>query len=363
MSSLLSSQYAVWILASEGTYGTDAIETILDADGALTYLDLDNPSSMIPVSELFEPDRVRASHSGVPHSVINNHMAVELSGPLKGKEAAGAGNEAPLYSPILLASNFAETVVSATSATYALKTAQQGSFTAYHYRRNLEDNLWRLVYGYGIRGSTKLSFGVNVEPTFTFGGLSANWVDWSNDLAFFGTGGAGGVLTDQPILENDGTTDISASYTGTAAKDTVARVLCHTMTITLGATTYPLTSLDLDLAWNVAPLNTMNNAATNAKTLLTRGSSSRPNGTFLLLDGATAYEDVLTKSVAGTEAALQVIASNATSSIQLDAAKVQLGIPTLSDQNGVAGFEVPFFLAGNFASNPHGEGDLTLTYT
>ena len=36
MSSLLSSQYAVWILASEGTYGTDAIETILDADGALT---------------------------------------------------------------------------------------------------------------------------------------------------------------------------------------------------------------------------------------------------------------------------------------------------------------------------------------
>lgn len=357
MPSLLSSQYAAWLVASESVYGTDAINAAIDADANLTYLDLNNPSTITPVTELFEPDRVRASHSGVPHSTIKSHMAVELSGPLKGKIAAGAGNEAPHYSPLLLASNFAETVVSATSATYALKTAQQGSFSAYQYRRNLEDNLWRIIYATGVRGSMNFQFETNVEPTFTFSGLSNNWVDWSNDLAFFDT------ADDQPILKKDGTTDISAAYTGTAAKDVVPRVLCQSMTLTVGGTTYPLGSINLDLAWNVAPLNTMNAAATNQRTLLTRGSASRPNGSMQLLDGAAAFEDVLTKYIANTEAQLVIVAANATSTITFTMPKIQLGVPNIADVGGIAGLDLPYFVQGNFAALPHGDNGLTVAYT
>lgn len=350
--SLMLFDKGVLIAVAETTYGTDAVDAAFTANDDVTYLAVNTGVSLEKQTVQFEPSRLRPSAAGVAHTMISDHNVLEVSGPLKAWAGGTAGNEAPFYAPFLKACNFAETIVSATSATYALKTANSDSVTVYFYVRNAEDDNFRLNYLTGGRGNISFNFAVNTEATWAATILGASANDWSNDLTFFDS-------SDQPALDKAGS---ALTYSGTASRDSATRMICQSMTLTVGGTSYPVASATLDCAWGTTPVRTVQASPTVSKLINTREDGSRPNGTLQLIDGETAYEDVLTKWDASTEAALVISLDDGTNDITFTAPKIQMGPPAATNTGGVRAFDIPFFVNEDRSSAPFGDNDLTIVY-
>lgn len=341
---------------SESTYGTDAVNALLDDDGSgdIVYQDV-RTIDIDPTREIFAPTRQRSSVAGVAHRSFADLTGVGVELPMTGKAASGAGNEAPFYAALLKAAGFSETISSGASATYKPSTVAQAAMTAYAWYRNLEDANWRLEYATGIRGNLSMNFEMNAEPYMTFEGTGRYEELITDAAAFFGTDGAIDLL-------KDGSTAVTARTTGTETQVNKTIMGCKSMTVTVGGTTMPVSALELNINWTPDLIRTMNGAQTVSKVLLTKGDAARIEGSFDLQDGSTAMEAVRDALAADSEVALNIVLTDGTDTITITSSKLQIGFWNKGANGNVRTYSVPFFLNGDW-SNLAGDNDLSIVFT
>ena len=137
-------------------------------------------------------------------------------------------------------------------------------------------------------------------------------------------------------------------------------MICQSMTVTVGGNTYPCSEITLDFGYTPTPVQTVNGAQTTSNVIGLRNDNSRPNGTFQLLDGATAYSAALTDWVASNQLTIDIRVANATSRIDFTAPFCQIARPEPGDQAGVRAFAINYFLSGDFAASLPGNNDFSL---
>jgi hypothetical protein len=146
------------LLESEGTYGTDPTPTGVDA---VLVRDL----NIVPLqSDVVSRDLVRPYLGASEQLLANTRVECTFSVELAGSGTAGT---APRYGKALLACGMSETVVAATSVTYAPVSASFGSCTIYY---NIDGVLHKVT---GARGTFTINGAVGEIPTidFTFTGI------------------------------------------------------------------------------------------------------------------------------------------------------------------------------------------------
>jgi len=146
------------LLESEGTYGTDPAPTGADA---VLVRDL----NIVPLqSDVVSRDLVRPYLGASEQLLANTRVECTFSVELAGSGTAGT---APRYGKALLACGMSETVVAATSVTYAPVSASFGSCTIYY---NIDGVLHKVT---GARGTFTINGAVGEIPTidFTFTGI------------------------------------------------------------------------------------------------------------------------------------------------------------------------------------------------
>lgn len=351
-----STRYFKTLAASESTYGTDAVNTVLTtATADIIYQDLIsiNVDNTIEITEI---NRVRGSQSGVAHCPFKDLAAVTASVPLTGKVGSGAGDEAPYYNMFLKAAGLSETIVSATSATYAPSSVNQEAMSVYKFSRNLEDTNWRLELATGVRGTATIRAEVNQEATFEFEG-SGIYDDLISDEAVWFDASTGEIQ-----FLKDGSTSVTARTTGTETQATKLPMKCQGATITIGGTTYPVASFELAFNWSVDLVRTINDAQSVSKVLLTRGEGSRIGGSLDLQDSATAMEAARDAIKAGTEVAFSFTLTNGTDTIVISGSKLQFGFWSPGENGGVRTYTLPFFLNGDWSALA-ADNDFSMVYT
>lgn len=348
---LLTNQGAC-LIASEGTYNTDAIDGNLGGSNTYTFQAF-TQCDLQPVLNVVEFPEIRQSFDAVAHKVLNDHLSVNIAGTVRGATNPGnAGGEAPHWAPLLKAAGLSETISSGVSATYAPSTQQTAGMTCYRYIRNAEDGSYRMIYGTGIRLGLSFNFAVGAPVTYTATGLSANMPEssdtanfngWSDDLAFFNSSG-------EIILDKDGSTAITPTLV-TAQYDTRPPLICESITATVNSVTYPLASLSFNTNKGANPIRTINNSNQTSKVLLM--PTDRPGGTGQLLQSAAAYEDLVSNALDATEIALSVVCSNGTDRLTFTASKTQLYMPSPGDSGGVLAWSFDYRANGVY-TNPSG---------
>jgi hypothetical protein len=146
------------LLESEGTYGTDPTPT--GADAVLVRdLNITPLQSDVVGRDLVRP-YLGASEQLLANTRVECTFSVELAG-------SGVAGTAPRYGKALLACGMSETIVAATSVTYAPVSASFGSCTIYY---NIDGVLHKVT---GARGTFTINCAVGEIPTidFTFTGI------------------------------------------------------------------------------------------------------------------------------------------------------------------------------------------------
>jgi len=150
---------------TEVTYGTDPT-----AAAANTVL-AENVSYRM-TGQRVRPQPAKPGVGPVPSWVYGEHVEVSFEIPLIGNAAVGT---APKFGPILLACGFAETLVAATSATYALvANPKDGPSMTLIWR---DDRRSHKVLGFRGRIGLKLSAGQRPMIVVTGKGLHSDVVD------------------------------------------------------------------------------------------------------------------------------------------------------------------------------------------
>ena len=184
------------LLESESTYGTDPTPTGVDA---VLVMDLNITPQQ---SDLVSRDLVRPYLGASEQLLANTRVECTFSVELAGSGTAGT---APGYSKALLACGLAETVVAATSVTYAPVSTSFGSCTIYY---NIDGVLHKVT---GSRGTFVLNATVGQIPTldFTFTGIYNPPIDEALPAVTYANQGAPG------LFKSDNTTGFSLlGYSG-----------------------------------------------------------------------------------------------------------------------------------------------------
>jgi|LULF01.1.fsa_nt_gb hypothetical protein len=354
MSSEISSRLKRVTVASESTYLTDAVNTIL-TDGALDLIHQNfKDADIVPARVVGDASRIRNSHSGHKHFTVGDRCVVTFEVPLTARVGSGAGDEAPYHAPVLKAMNLKETVVSSTSATYNPATAAQEAITVYMWEQELEDTKQRLTYTTGVRGTGVFKFALNQEAMYSFTGVGTYQGELSNRIELFNpTTGAVSKL-------KDGTTSATARTTGEEKYADKDAMVCTGMTITWNGTTFDIGELELNLNWTTSTKEIINNANNVSKVLLTRDANNRIGGSFELVDGAE-LTTLFSAVTADTEGQMVIELDDGTDKITITADKVQLGYPTKGDTSGMRSYSVPFFLNGDW-STLAGDNDFSMVF-
>lgn len=349
------------LVASEGTYGDDAVDAILqNAALDIIYQDLEE-ATVSPVRQIVEVARHRGVHGNAAHRTIADVATITATGALTARVGDGAGEEAPYYAPFLKAANLSEAIVSETSATYKPVTRQQAGMTMYVYQLNLETGAWRLLYSTGIRGTWGLDLQLNQEAKWTFSGSGIYQDEISDEAQFFNAS------TGAIALLKDGSSAVTARSGGSEAYAGGEPVMCTNMVLSVGGVTYPVGALSLDLGWGQSIVSTLNGSANASKILNTRAmTGARIGGSFTLLDGAAAHDAMIAAYKAGSELALSCTlvesdGSTGDANIVITGSKCQLGLPAPGDNSGTQQYAVPFFLNADDTSLADGS-DLSIVY-
>jgi hypothetical protein len=254
--------------------------------------------------------------------------------------------------------NLAESlnVPSGGDVTYRPATVQQSSMTMYLYHYNLEAATQRLQIATGVRGSGTFELAVDAEAFINFEGVG-QYEELTTSAAFINA------TTGAAALLKNGSTSVTARTSGTEIYSDLEPVLCTGIVLTIDSVAFPVSSLSLDLAWSVDEVRTVTGATTMDKVLLTRANEgARMNGSMTLLDGATAFQKALDLYRDGSQVALSASLSNSTDTIALTAGNLQIGGVEASAQGGFLGWNLPFFLAGDW-SGLSGHHEFSLEYT
>jgi hypothetical protein len=337
--SMISANYTRLIAASEASYGTDAVNAILTTASAdIIYQEVADPA-ITPEITVVEINRSRGAAAGNAHGVIKNKCTVSARIPLLGRDT---GKTYPYYAPFLKAMNLAESVDNG-DGVYVPATVQQAGMSAYLYHYNLEDAKQRLQVATGVRGSGSLELALDAEAFITFEGVG-QYAELTDDVAFFNA------TTGAAALLKNGSTAVTARTTGTEFYSDLEPVLCTNITLTVDSVAFPIASMTLDFAWAVDEVRTVTGASVLQKVLLTRANEgARMNGTMLLVDGAAAFEKALDLYRDGSQVSLVATLSNSTETITLTCGNLQLGNIEASAQGGFMGWNLPFFLNGDWS--------------
>jgi hypothetical protein len=344
MANFLLNNQGVVLIREEATYGTDAVNAALTSNANLQYIPVGDDFAMTLQQSESPPEILRPSWEGTAKQTIPDSTAISGTLPLT------IGDPDPAWAPLLRAANFDRV----DAGEYVLRTTQQPSCTIYHYRRQSHlvsaEDAWRLQYATGVRCGLRFSGEAQGFALAQLQGLGASWHDWTPARQYFDSDG-------EPRLRADGT---SVSYTGDATFAPREAARCVGVTVTLGSTVYPAQSFVLDLASEQTPQRIVQGDPNVAHVVNTRPSADGSTiGEILLVDGAAAFEDFLTKWKADTSAALTIAVATAGHTLTFAMPAVQLLLGSPSAQGGILGFTIPFRAIGNPA-HPFGENALTL---
>ena len=344
---MISANKRVWTWASEGTYGTDAVDALLAADSAIVYQAVNAGSLITPVRTNTTPSRAIASQSGVKSFKVDDHSTFELTIPFN----AGVGTpNTPNYAPLLKACGFTETV-GATTSTYVIGTANSASVTLWNWYRELIAYEFRLRRARGCLATASLNFAVGEEAVIAFSGLGIGYHDLTNEAAYFSAAG-------NPIL------DLSGASTSTGTIDTAERMVCKGMTITYNSGTVAVSALSIVQAANVQAVKLM--SADPISSRITRTRDDAGNATVSLsietTDDSATFEDFQAAANDEEVANLVIVLLGATRQCTITA-RIQLHGPGTERANaGALGFDFTGILTGDFATHPFGDNELTLLY-
>jgi len=361
MPNQLSADRIKVLSALETTYGTDAVEALFtDPTADLIYNELATPL-VDPERQIVEFDRARGSQSGNAHRTVEVQSTVSTTIPLTGLRGNTATDSVPTWEAFARSMGLRVTNAANGTRTYAPGTTQQGSLTFYQWHRQLASDEWRLVYSTGVRGSGEIVFAIDEETVINFSGTGLYQGVFSPRTQFFSpTTGAAALLKDR-------TTAVTARTTGDEFDAKEDPILGRCMTVTVNGIVFPITALSLNLNWTLALVRTLNACNGVSEVLLTRPSvGSRIGGSFSLLDGEDAFDEMMARYEDGAEVGLEVEAtsrdgSSGASRLSLSAPNLQIGrVPAPGNSDGLVSFDVPFFLNGDF-TNPLVDNDFAMT--
>lgn len=326
----LSADRKIAAFEGETTYGTDAIDPGPPASfHAFRAIDI------IPQITLIESPRATFSASGEKHCTLPSHNDVTWEIPFTGK--SGAAGTGPTYAALLEASGFKETVVASTSVSYRPNTENNmtdtPSATFWMYRMRLDTNTAYLQKAFGYRGNITLTMNIGEEAFIS------------------GTGMA---------LYSAMPTSTVSKPTAPTSYDGAGCTVVTGLTLTVGATTYPVESLEIQSNWAMTEVRTgASTGGTLSQVLLTRPmSGGRLIGSMNLVDGATALQDAITKWTAGTQATLSATLVQGSNTITITAPNIQFGQPAGAEE-GVLKYNLPIY----FNRGTSGDDELVVTYT
>lgn len=357
MAGILGTDNDVWIFADETTYGTDAVNAAIGANSNLTYLAVNNDSTVTPEGNTYRPNQARPSQDGIAHTFVKRRGSGTINVPMRG--GVGTPN-LPNYASLMEAAGFVITD-NTTNQVFTLGTNNDSSVSGWHLKRNLTNSNWRLQRILGVLMKLALSWTVGEESVLAFEFLSKNYPEWdSTDRAWFDSDG-------DPTLDSSGS---SVTYTGTASADTAERLICKSMTLTVASTTYACSGGSLDTGMTLETIDVGNGDPLASRVIRSRGDNANATGNLameMVDDGdvanyGTALNDVLTKYQASTEAALQVIWLSANRRITLDLPKIQFTRPTERPNNGAMGWDLGFNVNGDYATNKFGDNAIKFTF-
>jgi len=313
--SLTSADRQLVGVLSEAVYGTDVI-----APGPPAAYQAFRSCSINPILNQIESPRLTFTASGEKSCFLKSHNDVSWEMPFTGK--TGAAGTAPAWDALMLASGFKKTTVAVTSVTYKPNTQNDmtdtPSATIWQYLRQLEESASYLLKARGYRGNVGIRMTVGEEAVISGTGM-ALYTPWPNATVASPTA--------------------PSTYVGATC------MIVQRIVFTCGGTNYPVESLELNSNWTLTEVRAGEaSQGTLSRVLLTRGTSGgRMGGSFRLLDGKTALQDLITKWQAGTMVVMSAVLSNGTDTITINAPNFQFGQPAGSAE-GVWKFDVPFYL-------------------
>jgi len=337
------------VIATEATYGVDQVNIIHgDGDLDLIYQDVSGTPTINPGRELVEIDRARSSNSGVPHKSLPRGTDVEIVFPLTGRAAAGAGNEAPYWSPALIAAGHSETIVSDATATYAPKSASAPGMTVYLYHEQ-DDGKQRLQRATGVRGNLNFVLELDQEARAEFSGRGI-YVDYLSDEAQFFS-----ATTGAAALEADGSTAVTARDAGDEKYAAKPPIMVRGITASINGNSWCISGMNLNTNKTVSERLCATGTAGLKEVVLTRGSGQRAGGSFTLdTDDTSVIDDFIDLYETADEFAISVVltegdGSSGSETVTFSATKAQIGAPGMGDNSGLVQFDIPFFVNGDFS--------------
>jgi hypothetical protein len=301
--------------ASESSYGTDP-----DSGSPSTWFStLGEGPRVSQQDQVVEDNGVRGEHDGLPHQTFQSHCDVSLEFYLRGKESSAG--DAPLWSPVLLAAGFEETINASTDATYDLVTSHTDSVApamTVHERQWLNNGDYRSIIATGVRGNLSLQLTADEFAMATFEGR-----------------GLYGALD-----STDQTGNPSGTYDGGKSP-----LLTRNMSVSIGGTSYELDELAIDLTnWSINDHRPTSGTSSLDRVELRRGDDSRVGGEMTFKDMAM-LDEVLGAYSADSEFALSIELADGTDTLTMTCSSLQFGAYT---RNGgpLESFGVPFFLNG-----------------
>lgn len=303
------------LVQTESTYGTDPTPTGSDAVQVRNL-------EITPVeSEVLSRDLIRPYLGNSPQLIANTRVVVTFEVEYSGSGTAGT---APRYGRLLKACGFSETIVAATSVTYAPVSASFGSATMYFSL----DGVRHIVTG--ARGTFTINLNANQIPVlnFTMTGQYNAPTDTADPTVTFGNQAA-------PQIFNDTNTTAFTLFASTAI---------------------PLQSCTLDVGNEVVYRELVN--SDKEVSIVNRSGS----GTLVTEMVSLATKNFFANAVAGTTGAYSIVhGTNAGNIITLATASgaMSLGGPTYSEDAGVVMLNLPYTLVPTSSGND----EFTLAYT
>lgn len=345
---MISANKRVWTWALEGTYNTDAVDTLLAADSAIVYQAVNAGSLITPVANNTTPSRAIASQSGPKSYKVNDHSSFELTIPFK----AGIGTpNTPNYAPLLKACGFTE-ALAATTSTYTIGTSNAASVSLWNWYRELLAYEFRLRRATGCLSTASFNFVVGEEAVIALSGLGASYYDLSADEAWFSAAG-------NPIRDTSG---VASTSVGT--RDSAERMICKGMTITYNSGAVAVSSLSIVQNANVQAVKLLSADPITGRITRTRddGSNATVSLSIETTDDSATFEDFQAAADAEEVANLVIVLEGATRQCTITA-RIQLQGPGAERANaGALGFDFAGILTGDFATHPFGDNELTLLY-
>lgn len=367
MANDLFTNYTTTMIYEESAYGTDAVDTVVQADAAaLVFQELESVGPTLDITYV-EPVRRRNHQSGIPHKPIKNNIGWSIAGPILGAVAPGTTPN-PAIRELFKSAGLAEALSGGTSATYTpTVNANTASASIWHFARMADTaDTHRMIYGVGMRGNIDFLFNsATDEAKFQYDGVSANFPDssdaanfngWSEDLAFFNSSG-------ELLRGKDGALLTPSPYASGEAFAAGACVLNQTGVLTVDSQAVEITGINLNLNWsvNVKQVQGDTNGVLTSKVFLTRGG--RIGGTIEVAETGAGFEKLIDLMLSGAEVSATYVLNNGTTGSD----RITLTIPTLQVQTGTSGdnsglgtWSFPFFCNEN--NSVTGDDDFTLVW-